>query len=168
MFSGCKTKTSLINKETGIKVTLPGKANTIEPISLENKFSNQFYHKIDNNFTFRWDQNYAVNSEVYIGFRFSSENIFIDPEKHARDLAGVTKATSSTFEKENKNINNCDYLLFYYMKMNDSEDYFVTFHSDLFNPTQIWGRIRFPATYPLDRIKKETYDILRGIEFKKK
>lgn len=167
-FAGCKSTTSFMDKETGIKITLPEKANSVESLSLENKFSGKFYRKIDESFTLKWDENYVINNEIYVGINFGSNSGFSNPIKQASDLAGGTNAISSAFEREDRNINNRDYLILFYMKKGNDNDYFVDFNSDLSNPVRAWGRIRFPATFPLERIRKETYNILSGIEFKKK
>ncbi|GAB6011362.1 hypothetical protein [Viscerimonas tarda] len=172
----CKSSYTAINDKTiGIVFNMPKGADSINPETLVNKYSYKFYwgngtDGITKNYPHKpnMDYTYQINKDVIIGF-ICLEDPY--PFKNAEEdrnqfIRSVRYNTTKIVQKvEEEYINGRLFQLCFYKEPQNNEDCFVSFGSDGTKVNRIGGEIRFPASYPLEEIEKQTTKILSGIKF---
>ncbi|GAB6011363.1 hypothetical protein [Viscerimonas tarda] len=167
----CKSSYTAINdKKEGIVFKLPkGAAHIDNPKSMENQYSGEFYKEISGRI-FMWDNVYRVNEEIVIGFKYVNRRVVDASEmEKERGLFGYVnkeKSDGKNFKMKDVIVNSRLFWLCFRKEKGNDVDYFVSFKSDMTKANGIWGGIRFPASYPLEEIEKQTTQILSGIKFK--
>ncbi|GAB6011370.1 hypothetical protein [Viscerimonas tarda] len=166
----CKSSYTIVSDKTiGIAFRLPKGADSINPETLADKHSHKFYWG-DSRAYGTMDYTYQINKDVIIGF-ICLEDPY--PFKNAEEdrnqfIRSVRYNTTKIVQKvEEEYINGRLFQLCFYKEPQNNEDCFVSFGSDGTKVNRIGGEIRFPASYPLEEIEKQTVQILSGIKFTK-
>jgi hypothetical protein len=119
---------------------------------------------------YTWDYIYRITPDIILGFKYGNPRIVEekDMKKERGEFGYVCEQRSDrkNFRMKDEVINSRLYWLCLY-KSKNLEDHFVEFRSDMTKVNRVWGAIRFPASYPLEEIEKQTTQILSGIKFEK-
>ncbi|GAB6011369.1 hypothetical protein [Viscerimonas tarda] len=173
----CKSSYTAINdKKEGIIINLPKGSVPITPDSLENQYSGEFYRVTHINLSqkvinevFTWDYIYQVSEDIVVGFEYIERRVIdaseMKKERGAYKYANKELSDGTNYSANDVVINNRLFWLDFRKVKDNDADYFVSFKSDMTKANGVWGKIRFPASYPLEEIEKQTTKILSGIKF---
>ncbi|GAB6011364.1 hypothetical protein [Viscerimonas tarda] len=170
----CKSSYTAINdKKEGIIINLPKNTIPINPDSLKDKYSDLFYRILNLPYPskgteiFTWDHTFQINTNIIIGFNCKDGRVYENMERERRRFEYAINSASDgvNYKTKDEIINSRLFWLGLYKAKDNEEDYFVSFRSDGSKVNHVWGKIRFPASYPLEEIEKQTTKILSGIKF---